>query len=700
MGTTIPLTMSASTGRRLLAASAAALTVIAMSATASASPKIPATNPAVSSLHLTPATVAHGGGAVVLKATVHHASTCKVTSSRHVSGLPVTHSCSSGHLSVTFHVGADPTAALRHIIITLRAAAGSHHTTKTVTLTQAAAPLPTVTGFVVSPAHLASGGGHVHLTATVHHATTCKLSVAPALAGLPVNVACTSAAFSRVVSLPADASSTAHSYLFTLSAHGSGGTKTASTHPMATVAGSTGSSPIASLTARGAPLPSGANSGDNEDATLDSVSCPSAGHCVAVGQYEGPVGGSVEVNQPGLIETLNGTTWTASTAPPPSDASTTEPAIYLNSVSCSSATACVAVGRYLDTDSGFAPYVASLSGTTWTWEPASVPTDPQNQSLRIGGDLNSVSCVSGGCIAVGDSQPPGDDADALIEEPGASSWTGIQAPLPANAEPEEDSQTEVFDEFYSVSCTTGTSCTAVGEYTIDTVDGIMTVGLGDTLSGSDWTASQLPPTADEGYDTAVSCVASDCTGTGDYLTSTSHIQTEVSGAWDDDITAPQPTTPANGAQLKAVDCATSTSCVLVGGAYTSGASPTLYGLIDTGSGTTYSDLQANLPSNAVAGTVQLLGVSCPVAGSCGAIGSYRGSDDLGAYDNDLVEIETTSSNVSTWTPSEVPLPSAGSSALGLASTSCVASWGCVSVGNYSPDGAGVTVDGELVAGPL
>jgi hypothetical protein len=32
--------------------------------------------------------------------------------------------------------------------------------------------------------------------------------------------------------------------------------------------------------------------------------------------------------------------------------------------------------------------------------------------------------------------------------------------------------------------------------------------------------------------------------------------------------------------------------------------------------------------------------------------------------------------------------------------SCVASWGCVSVGNYSPDGAVETVDGEIVAGPL
>jgi hypothetical protein len=699
MGKTIPLTMNTSRGRRLLTAAAAALTVIAMGTPASASPRIPASNPTVSSLHLAPSTVAHGGGAVVLKATIHHASSCKVASSRHVSGLPVTHSCSSGHLNVTFHVGADPTAALRHVTITVRAVAGSHHTTKTVTLTQAAAPLPSVTGFAVSPAHLASSGGHVHLTATVRHATSCKLSVTPALAGLPVNVACTSSAFSRVVSLPADTSSTAHSYLFTLSAHGAGGTKAASTHPMATVAGASGTSPISHLTALGASLPADANVGDTEDATLDSVSCPSAGHCIAVGQYQGPAGGSVIVNQPGLIETLDGTTWTASAAPLPSDASTTEPAVDLNSVSCSSATACVAVGEY--DGNGLDPYVATLSGSTWTWQPASVPADPSDPGLRIGGDLLAVSCASDGCIAVGDATSP-DENDALIEAAGATGWTGIEAPLPSNADPEEVSNPQVLDKLYAVSCTTGPSCTAVGEYTTGTGPTLMTVGVGDTLSGGVWTPSQLPPTADPGFDSAVSCASSiSCVGTGDYSTNVPQIQTETSGVWNpaDDITAPQPTS-FNGTELKAVDCARSTSCVLVGEANSTGSSPTAYGLIDSESGAAYTGLQAPLPANSTTGSVELLAVSCPAAGSCGAVGSYHGTDVSGGNSDDLVELETTIGGTSAWTPFEVPLPSVGSTALGLASMSCVASWGCVSVGNYSPDGAGETVDGEIVAGPL
>jgi hypothetical protein len=695
----IGVTKNASTRRRVLTAVAAAVTVVAMAAPATASPHGAASHPSVSSLHLSPSTVAHGGGSVHLTATVHHAVHCKVTSSHSVSGLPVTHSCSSGHLSLTFHVGADPTAALRHLTITLKATSGSHHTTKTVSLTQAAAPAPSVSGFAASPAHLSSSGGTVHLTATVKHATTCKLSATPAVAGLPANVACTSTAFSRAVALPADTGTTARSYLFTLVAHGAGGSKTASTHPMATVAGNTSSQPISTLAASGAPLPGDATTGANEDAVLNAVSCGSAGHCVAVGDYYAPPGGTIIVDQPGLIETLDGTTWTASAAPVPSDVSATEPSVQLSSVSCSSATSCVAVGEYLDSDSGFEPYVATLSGTTWTWNPASVPTDPLLPDDRIGGNLVSVSCVSDGCVAVGYSQPP-DEKDALIEEPVAGAWTGIQAALPDNADPEEDNETEIVDELYQVSCTTGPSCTAVGEYTTGSGPGLMTVGVGETLCSGSWTPTQLPPTADEGYDKVVSCASGDCAAAGEYDTSAAYIQTEVGVDWSssDDITAPQPTT-FTGAGLDAASCATSASCVLVGEAYNPAATAT-YGLIDSGSGTSYIGSAAPVPTNTTGGSAMLTAVSCPAAGSCGAVGYYRGTDDSGSYGDDLMEIETTASGVSTWTPSEVPLPSVGAGAVSLSAVSCVASWGCVAVGNYTPSGTGTNVDGELVLSPL
>ena len=48
----------------------------------------------------------------------------------------------------------------------------------------------------------------------------------------------------------------------------------------------------------------------------------------------------------GLIDTYNGTTWTATPAPLPSNAYTTYPAVLLDSVSCSSATSGVAVGEF------------------------------------------------------------------------------------------------------------------------------------------------------------------------------------------------------------------------------------------------------------------------------------------------------------------------------------------------------------------
>ena len=69
---------------------------------------------------------------------------------------------------------------------------------------------------------------------------------------------------------------------------------------------------------------------------LNAVSCPSAGTCVAVGASSATNGSST------LIETLQSNAWSLATPPdgPGSDMN------ILESISCSSATFCVAVGYY------------------------------------------------------------------------------------------------------------------------------------------------------------------------------------------------------------------------------------------------------------------------------------------------------------------------------------------------------------------
>ncbi len=148
-----------------------------------------------------------------------------------------------------------------------------------------------------------------------------------------------------------------------------------------------------SWTANAAPLPADANASGNEG--LSSVSCPTIGSCVATGDYTSDASGPP--NQ-GLIEALSGGIWTASEAPLPADASASGPA-SLNAVSCPTIGSCVAVGSYTDVSGnsqGLIETVAGLSVTT-TSLPRGVVGTPYSAGLAASGGITpySWSVVSG-----------------------------------------------------------------------------------------------------------------------------------------------------------------------------------------------------------------------------------------------------------------------------------------------------------------
>jgi hypothetical protein len=644
--------------------------------------------PKITSLTLSPSSVTHVGGTVHLHAVVKHTASCRISITPHLSGLPKTRGCSSGHLAFSFHVGANPSAAPRHFVVTLKATKAGHHVTKTAHLTQVGVP-PTVTGFSASPVSLPASGGVTALTASVSHGSTCRLSASPAVAGLSGSVACAGTSYSQQLTLPANSSTAAESYSFTLQVTGPGGSATVSTHPVVVVAvassqpGGGGIPPISATSSTSATLPTNANTGAGDDTVLTSVSCPAAGDCVAVGTYDATYNSTGDPYI-GLIETYNGTGWTATPAPVPSNAYPTFPAIDLNSVSCSSATACVAVGEFdagtAGDQIGLEPYIAVLSGTTWTAATVSTP----NPSYP-GGDLNQVSCAADGtCVAVGDYSPPGEES-ALIEQAGAGgSWSAINPALPGDA----DSSSQ-HNYLNSVSCTGSGSCTAVGGY----VSGGDEYGLGEVLSASVWSPTRLAPTADLGEDTAVSCSGSSCAATGDYNTNNSVIQTVISGSWNDELTTPLPAGSPGSSELRALDCESSSSCVGVG--EYEAASTETEGLIDYGSGTAYTAQQAPLPSdqNTSNPVGDLYEISCGAAGACVAAGSYSDTSD---NSQGLLETESDTSGTPSWTAASPATPGDGTF-LALDGISCFGSYGCVAVGYYENSGDGVS--GEIVLTP-
>jgi hypothetical protein len=225
-------------------------------------------------------------------------------------------------------------------------------------------------------------------------------------------------------------------------------------------------------------------SAGNEGIPLAGVSCPTARSCTAVGaaNYD-PVTGAVSP----LAEHWNGSRWAIQPAP-----QIGKPGSQLSGVSCSSPSACTAVGDYEGKDDegpGTAPLALRWNGVKWAVQPTpggSSATDNEDSQLA------GVSCTAASaCIAVGY------DPNGL---PLALRWNGrrwasqqITGPLPLSA----------------VSCWSAGRCIAVGDADFG--------GFAERLQGRTWAPQQVPtPAGANGiFLTAVSCSApSRCTAVG------------------------------------------------------------------------------------------------------------------------------------------------------------------------------------------
>lgn len=182
-------------------------------------------------------------------------------------------------------------------------------------------------------------------------------------------------------------------------------------------------------------------------ASLLSVSCVSTSACVAVGSY----GSSVKKT---LAEHWNGTAWSVQSTPVVSPAGNDHALI---GVSCVNATRCMAIGTTLTTSGALYLLAESLNHTKWTvvttpateenpyavscaglsscaatgsnatgqslvlhwngtaWNVVSNPHHPSTQS-----ELDDVSCLAAGCIAVGNYHGSDDVNRTLTESNYAS----------------------------------------------------------------------------------------------------------------------------------------------------------------------------------------------------------------------------------------------------------------------------------------
>lgn len=254
--------------------------------------------------------------------------------------------------------------------------------------------------------------------------------------------------------------------------------------------------PAAGLAQRWTVVPSPDRGSATSFNTLGRVSCVPARACVAVGYY---------VDHAGKIRTLaeawNGTAW--SLTPSVNKGSGVNGSVLIG-VSCTAATACVAVGSYSDAAQIYRTLGESWNGRTWTVIPTPDAGQPSGNN-----SLNGVSCVSArACLAVGWYQRARHGVQqTLAESWNGTSWTVVPTPDAGGA--------HSVNVLTDVSCASARSCAAVGYY----ISGPNYRTLAESWNGKTWSVVPTPDAGGRGYDelVKVSCARGDaCMAVGSY----------------------------------------------------------------------------------------------------------------------------------------------------------------------------------------
>ena len=223
-------------------------------------------------------------------------------------------------------------------------------------------------------------------------------------------------------------------------------------------------------------IPTPAAATGPEGAEMDGVSCTSTTACIAVGNYENS---SDDVLV--LTEIWNGTAWSIASTPVPTGATDS----YLDGVSCTSPTACTATGGYTDGSGAGETLAEEWNGTAW-----SVQSTPNPAGATFGG-LFEVACTSpSACMAVGTWQHNSKTYDTLAESWNGSLWK-IKRTLNHVAGATNSA-------LYGLSCPSSTACMAVGSFGNEVLNGgssSTSVTLAESWNGEAWTAEATPDPA-------------------------------------------------------------------------------------------------------------------------------------------------------------------------------------------------------------
>jgi hypothetical protein len=272
----------------------------------------------------------------------------------------------------------------------------------------------------------------------------------------------------------------------------------------------------------------------------------------------------------------------------------------LVAVSCATATSCFAVGT---AGTPQRPLIEHWNGTTWT------KTTNPNPAGSTSSALVGVSCVSATttCFATGFAQfSAAPHRRPMVERGNGTSWSLGTAPPATGADS---------SELHGVSCPTTTFCFAVGvNNSSDTASSLI-----ERWNGTAWAIVASPQTVNGSFDLArISCSSAFfciAVGTYDFI----DFDVTLLDKWNGSAWTNVPSIPGGGGQFSGffdVACTSGTSCDAVGD--TTGPDPSVP-FIAHYDGTDWTEvISPDFPRTAPA---LLLGIACPAAGNCHAVGS-------------------------------------------------------------------------------
>ena len=386
---------------------------------------------------------------------------------------------------------------------------------------------------------------------------------------------------------------------------------------------------------------------DSTTSFLNGVACTAANQCIGVGNWQD----SVTLDYMTLVQGYS-LAWQAQGVPNENGSITSS----LTSPNCASY--CTVAQNVVTTNGSTEGYIAFGSGTTgWSYR-----TTPNLNDI----EFNGLWCDSTGghCVVVGEGQGP----SPLTEVFNGVQFTQVSAPMPSVA-------TDA--GFYSVSCTSPTACLAVGFY--DQSDN--EYALAEQWNGTTWTivTPTMPAGSTYSMFNGVSCSGTTCVAVGNYGASGGTQQALVyvlSGStWTNDSIA----LPAGSSDpvLNAVSCHVATACEAVGSVFNGSVVP----LALHWNGTTWSAKVTPAPSGSA--NASLIGVTCTGANACVGVGTWYDS----SFDSYVLAegLSGGSWNIQNTT-------STGATNSELVGVSCPSASSCTAVGNMS----GPNPESELV----